>query len=379
MFIFKKQALVVLMAFALLFSSTTSVFAATGNGTQAQARNGHLEVMEASFFAPNKSLIAEQDSFSKEDGIQYNITLRIYDHNKKAWASAGEKVDIYLKDSAGKVLFTKTFYTNSAGYVYGHVLTSELPENFYLDIYIQARVIKLNGVASEVINSPTFNLDLTPIIPNSCDLQCFNGWVLIEEDNNELDEIEAPDVFNMVQDVEWSTIQEVGSPEEINWDEIPIEVNPDALVEEPTGEVQILGIVARIVIVGGAQVIKAGSKIFKKAPTSKVTNALANYTTGTFKTGSHTFQLTKSDMTHMLTRHHPKYWTGQVKQSQTFYDSKLSVNDVKNIALEIAKQNNTTLAKQGTNATFQVKGKVDGVEYVLGITKGHIRQLYPTK
>jgi hypothetical protein len=153
------------MAFVLLFSSTTSVFASIGNGTQDQVRNGHLEVMEASFFAPDKSLIVENDSYSLSEGIQYNITLRIYDHNKKSKASEGEKVDIYLKDSTGQVLFQKTFFTNAAGYVYGHVLTNDLPINFYLDIYVQAKVIKLNGVASEVINSPTFNLDLTETIP----------------------------------------------------------------------------------------------------------------------------------------------------------------------------------------------------------------------
>ncbi|WP_410864226.1 hypothetical protein [Peribacillus sp. SIMBA_075] len=71
---------------------------------------------------------------------------------------------------------------------------------------------------------------------------------------------------------------------------------------------RIWGLVARLVLTGGKYVIKYGKKVFKKAPTSKVTNALAKYSTGTYKTGSHTFKLTKTDMKHMLTRHHPKYW-----------------------------------------------------------------------
>ncbi|MGW6384940.1 hypothetical protein [Peribacillus butanolivorans] len=79
----------------------------------------------------------------------------------------------------------------------------------------------------------------------------------------------------------------------------------------------------------------------------------------------------------MLTRHHPKYWDGSVKANQTYYNPDLSVNDVKKIALNIAKQNKTTLSKKGTTSTFQVTGTVDGVKYVLGITKGHIKQLYP--
>ncbi|MED1607910.1 hypothetical protein P4U90_21575 [Cytobacillus kochii] len=50
---------------------------------------------------------------------------------------------------------------------------------------------------------------------------------------------------------------------------------------------------------------------------------------------------------------------------------------MKNIAHTIAKNKKSTLSKKGTNSTFQVEGKVNGVEYVMGITKGHIKQLYP--
>ncbi|MGG3799653.1 hypothetical protein [Metabacillus fastidiosus] len=79
----------------------------------------------------------------------------------------------------------------------------------------------------------------------------------------------------------------------------------------------------------------------------------------------------------MLTRHHPKYWNTKPTQVQTFLDPKFSVNDVKNIALEVAKQNNKIFSSKGTIGLFQVEGKVDGVKYVLGINKGNIRQLYP--
>lgn len=139
----------------------------------------------------------------------------------------------------------------------------------------------------------------------------------------------------------------------------------------------IWGLIARVVVVGGKNVIQWGTKIFKKAPTSKVANALSSFQTATYKTGSHTFKLTKTDMKHMLERHHPEYWDGSVKSSQTFYNPNLSVADIKDIAMSIAKQKSSELAKKGTNATFQVEGIVNGVEYVLGITKGHIKQLYP--
>ncbi|MFJ7746944.1 hypothetical protein [Peribacillus sp. NPDC097295] len=200
-------------------------------------------------------------------------------------------------------------------------------------------------------------------------------WIDIEEAKNWLIEEEAPELFQHLEEINWDELEVDFIEEEVDWNSIPIEINE----EISTSEIQPLfwGIVARLVLSGGKHVIKWGSKIFKKAPTSKVTNALAKFTTGTFKTGSHTFKLTKTDMKHMLTRHHPKYWDGTVKASQTFYNPNLSVNDVKKIALTIAKQNSSTLSKKGTNATFQVEGTVNGIKYVMGITKGHIKQLYP--
>ncbi|KZZ84523.1 hypothetical protein [Bacillus sp. SJS] len=146
-------------SFLLIFSFSVEVFAVTGNGTQETARNGHLEVKEAYFYDPNKELLTEEQIVNS-DTDQYNVTLRIYDNNKLKWAEAGEKVDIALKDFDGTVLFKKTFYTNNSGYVYGHILTSELPEEFYLDVYMEAKVIKINGVASDVYTSPNFSIDL---------------------------------------------------------------------------------------------------------------------------------------------------------------------------------------------------------------------------
>lgn len=200
-------------------------------------------------------------------------------------------------------------------------------------------------------------------------------WVDIEEEVNWLFEEEAPGLFQLLKEVNWDEVELELAEDEIDWSNIPKELNEEIQMNEM--QPLVWGLVARAVLSGGKYVIKWGSKIFKKAPKSKVTNALNNFTTGTFKTGSHTFKLTKTDMQHMLTRHHPEYWDGTVKATQTFYNPNLSVNDVKNIALNIAKQNSSTLSKKGTNATFQVEGTVNGIKYVMGITKGHIKQLYP--
>ena len=201
-------------------------------------------------------------------------------------------------------------------------------------------------------------------------------WLDKEEELNSISEEEMPELFVTLEEVNWDEVELDDIQDgEVDWSNVPIEVDEEIVDREI--QPFIWGFVARVLISGGKHVIKWGSKVFKKAPKSKVTNALANYTTGTYKAGSHTFKLTKSDMQHMLTRHHPRYWDGSVKSKQTFYNPNLSINEIKNIAIDIAKQNRTTLSKKGTNATFQVEGKVDGVKYVLGITKGHIKQLYP--
>ncbi|ETT86744.1 hypothetical protein MKZ08_09680 [Viridibacillus sp. FSL R5-0477] len=191
-------------------------------------------------------------------------------------------------------------------------------------------------------------------------------WVDIEEENNAVSYDENPELFSTLEEINQENITFIENADgihDIDWDSIPIE-----LAEHNTVQPFIWGTVARLVISGGKYVIKWGSKVFKIAPKSKVTNALSSFKTATYKTGSHSFKLTKTDMKHMLERHHPKYWNGTVKKSQTFYNPNLSVTEVKNIAMTIAKDNSKTLAKKGTNSTFQVEGSVGGVKYVLGIT-----------
>ncbi|MFE4133211.1 hypothetical protein [Peribacillus sp. YIM B13482] len=221
----------------------------------------------------------------------------------------------------------------------------------------------------------SFSLFFTIVPPGLANGIEDSSSTYIDEDNWVEYESEQ-ELLNEIEEINWDdvTLDLEANNDEINWDDIPIELD-SAIVTDL--QPRILGLVARLVLTGGKYVIKYGKKVFKKAPTSKVTNALAKYSTGTYKTGSHTFKLTKTDMKHMLTRHHPKYWDGSVKAKQTYYNPDLSVNAVKKFALNIAKQNKTTLSKKGTTSTFQVTGTVDGVKYVLGITKGHIKQLYP--
>ncbi|MFB7642379.1 hypothetical protein [Peribacillus butanolivorans] len=199
----------------------------------------------------------------------------------------------------------------------------------------------------------SFSLFFT-IVPsglaNGIDTLQDSSSTYIDEDNWVEYESEQ-ELLNQIEELNWDdvTLDLEANNDEINWNDIPIELVSAIVIDlQP----RIWGLVARLVLTGGKYVIKYGKKVFKKAPTSKVTNALAKYSTGTYKTGSHTFKLTKTDLKHTLTRHHPKYWDGSVKANQTYYNPDLSVNDVK----KIAKQNKTTLSKKGTTSTFQVTG-----------------------
>jgi len=136
------------------------------------------------------------------------------------------------------------------------------------------------------------------------------------------------------------------------------------------------------IIVGirvAAVVLKVGSKTVKyaKAPASRVVNALSSFQTLSFRTGSHIFKLDKSAMKHILERHHPNYWNGTTKSTQTFFNPNMSVNDVRNLIHGAMKQWPATLKSRGTNTRIQLNGTYDNVKYRLVIDKGRVVQFYP--
>lgn len=118
------------------------------------------------------------------------------------------------------------------------------------------------------------------------------------------------------------------------------------------------------------------TKGINKANPEKVVNALSNFQSREMTFGNQQFLLDKKGMKHILERHHPEYWNGTVKKSQTFLDKNLSVDDVANIIQSVMKQNRDTLINRGTTGSYQISGTVNGIEYVVGLNKGRIGQLY---
>lgn len=129
----------------------------------------------------------------------------------------------------------------------------------------------------------------------------------------------------------------------------------------------------------GVQVtVKVGARTVKFAPAaaSTVSNALRSFVTLQVRAGAHVFKLDKSAMHHILTRHHPKYWNGTVKTTQTFLNPNMTVGQVKALVQEALKQWPTTLKARGTGSTFTLTGTVQGVKYTLKIVNGRVVQFY---
>jgi len=114
----------------------------------------------------------------------------------------------------------------------------------------------------------------------------------------------------------------------------------------------------------------------KAARPQKVVNDLKDFRSRNFRFGSETFKLEKSGMKHILERHHPEYWDGSVKAKQSFFDSKMSIDNVSDAIGSVMKQNGELLEAKGAQGMYQIKGTYDGVDYVLGLNNGRVGQFY---
>ena len=84
-------------------------------------------------------------------------------------------------------------------------------------------------------------------------------------------------------------------------------------------------------------------------------------------------------MKHILERHHPAFWAGETKPTQTFLALKTSVKDIEYTIQEVISQNRDALSNITALPKKQIEGVIDGVRYVVGFTKGKINQFYIKK
>ncbi|MDH6113512.1 RHS repeat-associated protein [Kitasatospora sp. MAP12-15] len=106
---------------------------------------------------------------------------------------------------------------------------------------------------------------------------------------------------------------------------------------------------------------------------------LKNWSSQRFQFGNQNFLLDRSGMTHILERHHPTYWDGSVKAQQSFFDPKMSVSDIQDAIGSVMQQNRDTLISRGSRGMYQIRGSLNGTNYVLGLNNGRVGQFYPVK
>ncbi|WP_297957826.1 polymorphic toxin-type HINT domain-containing protein [uncultured Ruminococcus sp.] len=117
-------------------------------------------------------------------------------------------------------------------------------------------------------------------------------------------------------------------------------------------------------------------KLPRVAKPEKLKNALSNYKTKKWNIGGNAYTMNKKSMKHILERHHPKFWNGSVKSSQSFFSKKLKISDIDDIANRLMLSNADEVSRIGLKMG-RIKGNVNGVNYVLGLKKGRVGQLYP--
>ncbi|MBS1911852.1 MAG: DUF4157 domain-containing protein [Bacteroidetes bacterium] len=116
-----------------------------------------------------------------------------------------------------------------------------------------------------------------------------------------------------------------------------------------------------------------GSKSLRQ---SQLRSALARFKNRYYKVGGNNYLLAKSDLEHILERHHPRYWDESFKKLQTFLDPQMTTGDIGDIVNEVMKQNREELLKRSPIEFFSIKGTYNGIEYTVGFNSGHIGQFY---
>jgi RHS repeat-associated protein len=116
----------------------------------------------------------------------------------------------------------------------------------------------------------------------------------------------------------------------------------------------------------------------RAAAPQAVRNTVRQFQARRFQIGNHIFQLDRSAMTHILERHHPSFWDGSVRTVQSFFDARMTTEDLVTVVADVMRQNREFILQRGNNAIYTLPATTVGeVQYILGVNNGRIAQLYP--
>ncbi|MDC9591757.1 hypothetical protein PSI23_21380 [Xenorhabdus sp. XENO-10] len=115
----------------------------------------------------------------------------------------------------------------------------------------------------------------------------------------------------------------------------------------------------------------------KKTCKHRVVNELNSFQRRIYHFGNQTFQLDRKGMKHILERHHPCFWNGSIKDTQSFLSPDMSVKEIVYVIQSIMHENRHVLIKKGCKRFYQIKGLYKGHWYKVGFDRGRIAQFYP--
>lgn len=119
------------------------------------------------------------------------------------------------------------------------------------------------------------------------------------------------------------------------------------------------------------------AKVVKRArQKDALLNEIRKFESKRFQFGNQTFLLDKSKLNHILERHHPLFWNGKSKATQSFFGVKTTVDDIISMVRDVMQQNRELILQKGTNGMYQLIGEVNGKNVVIGIDNGLIGQFY---
>jgi hypothetical protein len=155
-----------------------------------------------------------------------------------------------------------------------------------------------------------------------------------------------------------------------------IEENVFRLVTDATGkEIKHFAseALARQAVASGGGAIIAGPRT---AAAEALANALRGYQSQRFTVGSHTFQLDRSAMQHILEGHHPNFFNGEFGRTQAFLPRSTTTGQIESMVEQILTQNRDRVIAIGAGQD-NVFGIIGGVRYQITLDAGRVVRFFP--
>ena len=111
----------------------------------------------------------------------------------------------------------------------------------------------------------------------------------------------------------------------------------------------------------------------KKQSKANISKLLPGFKSSRFNIGGINILLDKKGMKHILERHHPRYWVGEIKEKQSFFSRNITIPEIKSLIYQVLEQNKGNVAKVGS---YYIRGVVNGVKYKLGLNKGRVAAFF---